>query len=89
MFASGPESLNPTTLAAAAGAGDLRPVLYGVLLLLAGLAAAQLLSSAAKQAKVMLDLFMGALRTFLLALVVALLVVALTLLAFADLFATN
>lgn len=88
MFASGPEHLNfPTFAEAAAGVGDLRPVVYGLLLLFATVACAQLLSSAAKQAKVMLDLLMGALRTFFLALVVALLVVAVVLLAFADLLA--
>lgn len=88
MFASGPEQLRPTTFAeAAAVSGDLRPVLYGLLLLLASVACAQLLSSAARQAKVMLGLLKDALRTFFLALVVALLVVALVLLAFADLLA--
>jgi hypothetical protein len=88
MFASGPEQLSlPMFAEAAAGVGDLRPIVYGLLLLLASVACAQLLSSAAKQAKVMLDLLMGALRTFFLALVVALLVVAVVLLAFADLLA--
>ncbi len=88
MFASGPENFRfPTYAEAAAGIGDLRPVVYGLLLLFATVACAQLLSSAAKQAKVMLDLLMGALRTFFLALVVALLVVAVVLLAFADLLA--
>lgn len=88
MFASGPEQLDLSTFAEAATfSGDLRPVLYGLLLLLASVACAQLLSSAAKQAKVMLGLLQDALRTFFLALVVALLVVALVLLAFADLVA--
>ena len=85
MLASDPEKLDPTTFAeAATAAGDLRPVIYGLLLLLATVACAQLLSSAAKQAKVMLDLLKDALRTLFLAFVVALLVVALVLLAFAD-----
>jgi hypothetical protein len=88
MFASDPEQLNPSTFAeAAAGAGDLRPVFYGLLLLFAMVACAKLLSAAAEQARYAFEQFKQAVRTLFFALMVAMLVAALVLLAFADLLA--
>lgn len=88
MFASGPEQLNLSTYAeAAAGAGDLRPVFYGLLLLFAMVACAKLLSAAVEQARYAFEQFKQALRTLFFALMVAMLVAALVLLAFADLLA--
>ena len=94
MFTSELEQLTPTTYAeAAAGAGDLPPVLYGMIMLLA-MGVYALISSTVKQVKRTLKLIretfkllMQELRTLFFAFVVAMLVAALVLLAFADLLA--
>lgn len=88
MFATDPAQLNPMTFAeAAAGAGDLRPALYGLLLLLAMAATLKMISTAAELAREAFQQLMLALRALFFALVVATFVVALVLLAFADLLA--
>lgn len=89
MFATGPDQqLHPMTLAeAAASAGDLRPLVYGLLLVAAMIASARLLAAAVEQAKYAFELLKQALRTLFYALLVATFVAALVLLAFADLLA--
>ena len=86
MFATGSEehSLTIFTQAATAGIGDLRPIYYGLLLLLAMVFSARLISAAADQVRDAYEAFKYALRTIFLAIVVAMLVAALVLLAFAD-----
>jgi hypothetical protein len=87
MFATGPEDISPTIFtqaATAAGIGDLRPIYYGLLLLLAMAFSARLISAAADQVRDAYEAFKYALRTIFLAIVVAILVAALVLLAFAD-----
>ena len=75
----------PAIGTAAVGAGELRPVFLGLLLLLAMAACMRMIATAIELAKEAFAQLMRSIRAVFYSLVVAVLVVALVLLAFADL----
>jgi hypothetical protein len=85
------DQIHPTDVLAeaAAAASDLRPVFTGLLLILAMIACARLLSTAAHVAGVLLELLKDLIRYLILAALAALVVFAVLIFAIADLLATG